>query len=93
MVQISAIKMIEDEKGWVFDVLVQSELEKTRHTVSLSKDDYISLTTKKISTEDFVKRCFQFLLDRESASQIKESFDISEISKYFPEFENKIKNI
>jgi hypothetical protein len=38
----------------------------------------------------FVRRCFEFLLERESKDSILAQFDVSVISEYFPEFEETI---
>ena len=41
----------------------------------------------------FAKHIFQFLLDRESNISILSFFELNIISKYFPEYENEIKNL
>jgi len=38
-----------------------------------------------------VRRSFEFLLERESKDSILARFDLSVISRYFPEYEREIK--
>jgi hypothetical protein len=40
--------------------------------------------------ENFIKAAFRFLLDREPKESILRQFDITVISRYFPEFEREL---
>ncbi len=40
--------------------------------------------------EEFIRACFDFLLEREPKESILRSFDVSQIATYFPEFEAEI---
>ena len=60
------------------------------HVVTLSGADYDRLGGTYRTPEEFVKACFEFLLVRESKEQILGTFDVSQISGYFPEFESVI---
>lgn len=64
--------------------------EVVSHVVTLSGGDYERLGGNYRAPEDFVKACFEFLLAREPQEQILGTFDISQISGYFPEFEAEI---
>jgi hypothetical protein len=66
------------------------QVDETRFVVTLSAADWERLGGGYESPESFVRACFVFLLEREAASQIFRSFDISQISTYFPEFEAEI---
>ncbi len=77
----------ENESGWVFDVSVDG----ASYEVEVGMKDYERLTDKKIAPEELVKKSFEFLLEREPKEAILKSFNITEISKYFPEYESKIK--
>jgi hypothetical protein len=46
-----------------------------------------------IVPEEFVKKSFQFLLDRESKDTILLQFDIAQINDFFPEYEKEIKKV
>lgn len=81
-----------DERGYRLEVQVREETGSTsRHEVSLSRSDHERLTGSNEGPEAFVRRCFDFLLERESKEQIMSEFDVSVISTYFPEFEKEIK--
>ncbi|MGH2527592.1 MAG: hypothetical protein ACRDG2_12675 [Actinomycetota bacterium] len=73
-----------------FHVSIRDEDSSTEHDVTLSASDYDRLGTKYGTPEDFVRVCFEFLLDREPKESILPRFDISVISRYFPEFESTI---
>jgi hypothetical protein len=64
--------------------------EVASHVVMLSAADYERLGSNYRSPEEFVQACFEFLLAREPKDQILGTFDISQISGYFPEFEAEI---
>lgn len=89
MREITVKEILKDEEGMVFSVFVSGEGHKSVHTVSLTRDTHDRLGDAN-SPEDLVKRSFVFLLERESKDAILESFDVSDISKQFPEFEEEI---
>ena len=60
------------------------------HVVTLSGADWDRLGTGYRSPEMFVEACFTFLLQHEPKEQILASFDVSQISGYFPDFERAI---
>ena len=60
------------------------------HVVTLSGADWYRLGTGYRSPEMFVEACFTFLLQHEPKEQILASFDVSQISGYFPDFERAI---
>jgi hypothetical protein len=73
-----------------FLVRVKDGGEVSSHVVMLSGADYERLGGTYRSPEDFVQACFEFLLEREPKEQILATFDISQISGFFPEFESEI---
>ena len=83
------IKELSDNK---FEIIINKKL-KTKHTVLLTDEYHDSLTKKKISKKKLLEYSFQFLLDREPNTSILSFFELNIISKYFPEYENEIKNI
>ena len=74
-----------------FEVIIYGD-QQTKHLVSLSDKLYLSLTSKKISKKELLKYSFQFLLEREPNTTILSSFELTEISKYFPEYLKKVKD-
>lgn len=73
-----------------FQVIVRDSDSLTRHDVTLSRADFERLGGAYRSAEDLVRRSFEFLLEREPKESILTSFDITEIGRYFPEFEREI---
>jgi len=73
-----------------FLVRVTEDDSTSDHVVTLSGADWDRLGTGYRSPEMFVQACFTFLLQHESKEQILASFDVSQISGYFPDFERAI---
>jgi hypothetical protein len=73
-----------------FSVRVTDDASTSSHVVTLSGADWDRLGTGYRSPEMFVEACFTFLLQREAKEQILTSFDVSQISGYFPDFERAI---
>jgi hypothetical protein len=74
-----------------FGVTVRDEDGSTSvHEVTVSLDDFERLGRNFRELDEFVRACFQFLLERESKESILPSFDVAMISTYFPEFEDRI---
>jgi len=73
-----------------FEVTLEDDGTSTRHSVTLSSGDYERLGGAYPTPEDFVRACFEFLLEREPKESILRSFDIAQIGDYFPEFERRI---
>jgi len=73
-----------------FSVRVTDDGSTSDHAVTLSGADWDRLGSGYRSPEVFVEACFTFLLQREPKEQILASFDVSQISGYFPDFERAI---
>ena len=82
------IKELSDNK---FEITLNKKTI-TKHTVLLTDEYHDILTKKKISKKKLLEYSFKFLLDREQNTSILSFFDLNIISKYFPEYENEIKN-
>ena len=84
------VHLVEEGDPYRFDVEVKEGGAKTRHSVTMNRSDYDRLVGDDTSPERFVQAAFQFLLDREPKESILSSFDVTVISRYFPEFDQKI---
>jgi len=82
------VEKVENSK---FRVRVSESGSETTHDVTLSPNNYIKLTAGKVEPEELVRRSFEFLLEREPKESILTRFDLSVISRYFPEYEGEIK--
>lgn len=88
-VDISVRVVSEDARSLGLAVIVREGRGETQHDVKLSRDLLLRLSPSE-PAEGFVRRCFEFLLERESKESILRRFDVSVIVRYFPEFETVI---
>jgi hypothetical protein len=86
---ITVKKTGEDDNGFRFDVDVTDAGSTSHHDVTLSRSDLEELGMAS-SPEDFIRRSFEFLLEREPKESILARFDISQIGTYFPEFKRTV---
>ena len=75
----------------VYEVIVEGDVE-TRHRVSMSQEYYRELCGATITHEFVLITAFNFLLEREPNTAILAEFDVQDINRYFPEFEDEIKS-
>jgi hypothetical protein len=73
-----------------FEVAVREETGETRHIVTVTQATFERLGAKKQTPEQLVEAAFRFLLDREPKEQILGRFDLTVISRYFPDFERAL---
>lgn len=64
---------------------------QTQHRVRLTRPELERLGQGK-SAEKLIEQSFRFLLEREPNNSILSAFDLSLISRYFPEYEKDIRN-
>jgi hypothetical protein len=74
-----------------FHVEVRDDDSATEHEVTVLDDFYNELTDGGIAKEELIRRSFVFLLERESKESILNEFELSLITKYFPEYERVMK--
>lgn len=79
----------DDARAFVLEVRVSDGGTETTHAVTLGHGLLARLSPGE-SPEDFVRRCFAFLLEREPKESILTQFDVAIIGQYFPEFESRI---
>jgi hypothetical protein len=73
-----------------FEVLVREGNGETRHQVTISQETCGRLTAGEHTPERCLEAAFRFLLDREPKESILSRFDVTVISRYFPEFEQEL---
>lgn len=86
MANISIVEI--DSNTYQVTVVAQTT---SSHTVTMQTDYAQKLTNGSISNIQLLKKSFEFLLQRESNSSILRSFDLSIISRYFPEYEREMR--
>lgn len=74
-----------------YEVTVTGDGSSTAHHVGVDPDDFKGLSGDP-SGADLVEASFRFLLDRESKESILRDFELSVISRYFPEYHEKIES-
>ena len=74
-----------------FRVRIIDTGSETIHDVTVTPNDYTRLTNGKVEPEELVRRSFEFLLEREPKESVLTRFDLSAISRYFPEYEREIR--
>jgi hypothetical protein len=77
--------------GWTCFVTIRDEGRVSEHEVRVRAADLDRLASGSADPTDLVERSFAFLLEREPPSSILRSFDLTEIGRYFPEYERTIR--
>lgn len=73
-----------------FEVLVQDGAGESRHHVTMIRETCNRLTGGSHGPARCIEAAFLFLLDREPKESILGRFDVTVISRYFPEFEGEL---
>ena len=77
--------------GFSCDVVVGTDAEATRHTVTVSQADLARLAPGHYDPAELVLASFEFLLEREPRESILRSFELPVIERYFPGYEAEIR--
>lgn len=81
------VEPISDEQ-WL--VTVTAGTTTTRHRVNVSAADIRRLGGGTFGARELLDASFRFLLAREANTAILDAFDLTLISRYFPEYEKEI---
>lgn len=76
-----------------FHVTVRERGSATDHDVTLSAADFERLGGRRRSPEEFIRACFEFLLERGPKESIPPTFEVNAIGNHFPEFEQVIQGL
>ena len=83
-------KRINDGEPFEFEVVVREANGESRHHVTMDRKTCERLSGGGHTPERLLDASFRFLLDREPKESILRRFDITVISRYFPEFEREL---
>lgn len=72
-----------------YRVTVTEAGSSSTHEVTVGPEE-LALPGEKTSADELVEASFRFLLDREPKESILPKFDLSVISRYFPEYSDRI---
>lgn len=75
-----------------FEVVVREGQGESRHRVIMAKETFERLAGGDHTPERCLEAAFRFLLDREPKEAILGRFDVTVISRYFPEFERELQH-
>ena len=84
------VSQIGDDDPLRFSVTIREGRGETRHNVTMSQKDAERLGAGGATPAQVLEAAFRFLLDRESKESILGRFDVTVISRYFPEFEKEL---
>ncbi len=73
-----------------FDVTISEGGSSTQHEVTVAAGEMARLSQGKQTPEALIEASFRFLLDREGKESILRRFDLTIISRYFPDFEGAL---
>jgi hypothetical protein len=90
MAEIAVVAGAEDADRLSFQVRVAGDSSETTHEVTVARAEFERLVRKDEAGTQFIRRCFEFLLEREPNEAIMRTFDVSVIKTYFPDFEEEI---
>lgn len=80
------VKTVSTDGPLRFSVAVRENDGETQHEVSMSSGAFEMLSAGKYPPEKVIEAAFRFLLDREPKESILGEFDVTVISRYFPDF-------
>jgi hypothetical protein len=84
------VRRVSEDDLLAFDVIVRDAVGETNHHVTLSPETLERLTAGNHAPEECIEAAFRFLLDREPKESILRRFDVTVISRYFPQFEREL---
>jgi len=92
MTAMISVEAVPTGRGWDCQVEVSAGGMSSQHRVRVSEADLERWSHLPSETpESLVGRAFEFLLAREPATQIMRSFELGEIQRFFPEFDEEIR--
>jgi hypothetical protein len=88
---VAAQIQVEKADASHFRVRVVEAGSESVHQITLDPKDLARLAGVTLEPEELIGKSFEFLLEREPKESILSRFDLSVISRYFPEYERDIK--
>ena len=84
------VRRTADRDPLEFAVVIRDGAGESRHHVTMSRETCQRLTAGRHPDVACIEAAFRFLLDREPKESILGRFDVTVISRYFPEFEREL---
>ncbi len=83
---------VQADSDGAFVVTVSEDEDRTTHRVTVPSEFADGMVGEAGSTEELVRLSFEFLLEREPKESILRQFDITVIARYFPEYEDELRD-
>ncbi len=83
---------VHTESDTAFVVTVTDGECQTAHRVTVPEEFADRMAGKGGNIEELVRVSFEFLLEREAKDSILREFDITVIGRYFPEYEDDLRD-
>jgi hypothetical protein len=80
-----------DGDGWVCEVTVGEDAGATRHTARVEPGSLDRFGMPPEDPASLVRAAFEFLLEHEARESILRSFELSQIGRYFPDWEDDVR--
>jgi hypothetical protein len=84
------VRLVAEGDPMDFEVVIREGKGETRHHVTMTRQMCDRLAAGKHTPERCLEAAFRFLLEREPQGSILRRFDVTAISRYFPEFEREL---
>jgi hypothetical protein len=90
---VVTVRAKSEGESWRCEVSVDDRGRRTEHVVTVRPVDLERWAAgrDRAAVEDLVSRSFDFLLECESPSSILATFELSVITRYFPEYDHAFK--
>jgi hypothetical protein len=86
-----AVEVSPTESGWLARVTVADRGGSREFEVTVTDAELARLAPGATDPSELVRRSFRFLLAREPKESILRSFGLSLIGRYFPEYEDEMR--
>ena len=83
----------QSNDSWTFLVELGHGDNLIEYYIDVERDYWTQLTSRRIEPAGLIEATFKFLLEKEPKEMIMKKFNLSEVIKFFPQYENEIKRI
>lgn len=89
MIRVASIRVTPTDAARVYDVEIDADRETSRHRVTVPSD-VAGAGLPETEPERLVRESVAFLLEREPVTAILAEFDLTVITRYFPEYPGEL---
>ena len=85
------ISCVTATDGWLCQVTIADHGSDSRHSITFTRADFQRLASSGETPDSLIRRSVEFLLAREAKESILKSFALTDIGRYFPDYEREIR--